>query len=268
MAALPSLVSNTHSCAFFVPLTQMTIDRLTPVLVVDDHGTMIKIIRGQLRELGFVDVHEANSGAEALTKMALETLAIGVMVVDARGTLRFANAIADRLLRAGRGIVARNGRLHAQDQRRDAALHRAISEAARAAVGCVSQPGGLLAIPRPGETRLSVLVCPLPPDALGLQHPQLGVVIFIGNPDDQGPLPQALLARYYNLTPAEARLTEALVAGARLQDYAEEAGIALQTAKTQLKQVFAKTNHHRQAELVRDVLRNPLLRMTAAPRAH
>jgi two-component system chemotaxis response regulator CheY len=47
----------------------MTIDRLTPVLVVDDHETMIKIIRGQLRELGFVDVHEANSGAEALTKM-------------------------------------------------------------------------------------------------------------------------------------------------------------------------------------------------------
>jgi DNA-binding CsgD family transcriptional regulator len=64
-------------------------------------------------------------------------------------------------------------------------------------------------------------------------------------------------------TPAEA--TEALVAGARLQDYAEQTGIALQTARTQLKHVFAKTNHHRQAALVRDVLRNPLLRMTAAP---
>jgi two-component system chemotaxis response regulator CheY len=47
----------------------MTIDRFMPVLVVDDHGTMIKIVRSQLRQLGFTDVDEANSGAEALTKL-------------------------------------------------------------------------------------------------------------------------------------------------------------------------------------------------------
>jgi two-component system chemotaxis response regulator CheY len=49
----------------------MTIDRFMPVLVVDDHGTMIKIVRSQLRQLGFVDVDEANSGDEALTKMCV-----------------------------------------------------------------------------------------------------------------------------------------------------------------------------------------------------
>ena len=47
----------------------MTIDRFMPVLVVDDHGTMIKVVRSQLRQIGFADVDEANSGAEALTKM-------------------------------------------------------------------------------------------------------------------------------------------------------------------------------------------------------
>jgi two-component system chemotaxis response regulator CheY len=47
----------------------MTIDRFMPVLVVDDHGTMIKIVRSQLRQMGFADVDEANSGAEALTKL-------------------------------------------------------------------------------------------------------------------------------------------------------------------------------------------------------
>jgi two-component system, chemotaxis family, chemotaxis protein CheY len=47
----------------------MTIDRYMPVLVVDDHGTMIKVVRGQLRQLGFADIDEANSGAEALTKL-------------------------------------------------------------------------------------------------------------------------------------------------------------------------------------------------------
>jgi|SRR5579864_80712 len=49
----------------------MAIDRFTPILVVDDHGTMIKIVRSQLRQLGFVDVDEANSGDEALTKMSV-----------------------------------------------------------------------------------------------------------------------------------------------------------------------------------------------------
>jgi two-component system chemotaxis response regulator CheY len=49
----------------------MAIDRFTPILVVDDHGTMIKIVRSQLRQLGFVDVDEANSGDEALTKMCV-----------------------------------------------------------------------------------------------------------------------------------------------------------------------------------------------------
>jgi len=42
-----------------------------PVLVVDDYGTMIEIIRSQLRQLGFVDVDEANNGAEALTKLCV-----------------------------------------------------------------------------------------------------------------------------------------------------------------------------------------------------
>ena len=66
---LPKVVSNTHSCAHFAPLILMVFDRFMPVLVVDDHGTMIKVVRSQLRQLGFADVDEANSGAEALNKM-------------------------------------------------------------------------------------------------------------------------------------------------------------------------------------------------------
>ena len=49
----------------------MAIDRSMPVLVVDDYVTMINVIRSQLRQLGFIDVDEANSGAEALTKICV-----------------------------------------------------------------------------------------------------------------------------------------------------------------------------------------------------
>jgi two-component system, chemotaxis family, chemotaxis protein CheY len=47
----------------------MAIDRHMPMLVVDDHRTMTRIVRSQLRQLGYLDVDEANSGTEALTKL-------------------------------------------------------------------------------------------------------------------------------------------------------------------------------------------------------
>jgi two-component system, chemotaxis family, chemotaxis protein CheY len=47
----------------------MAIDRHMPILVVDDHRTMARIVRSQLRLLGYLDVDEANSGTEALAML-------------------------------------------------------------------------------------------------------------------------------------------------------------------------------------------------------
>jgi two-component system chemotaxis response regulator CheY len=58
----------------------MALDPILPVLVVDDHGTMIKVVRGLLRQIGFVDIDEANSGGEALAK--LRTRRHGLIISD------------------------------------------------------------------------------------------------------------------------------------------------------------------------------------------
>ena len=50
----------------------MALDPFMPVLVVDDHGATIQIVRVLLRQLGFVDVDDVNGGAEALIKMRLK----------------------------------------------------------------------------------------------------------------------------------------------------------------------------------------------------
>ncbi len=57
---------------------------------------------------------------------------------------------------------------------------------------------------------------------------------------------------------AEARLTAALAAGQSLKDYATGSGIALCTARWQLQQVLAKTDTHRQSDLVRLILTGPV----------
>ena len=47
----------------------MALDLSMPVLVVDDYGTMIRIIRNLLKQLGFSDIDDASDGAAALAKM-------------------------------------------------------------------------------------------------------------------------------------------------------------------------------------------------------
>ncbi|MGL4442635.1 MAG: response regulator [Alsobacter sp.] len=47
----------------------MQIDSSTPILVVDDYQTMIRIIRNLLKQLGFEDVDDATDGVEAMSKL-------------------------------------------------------------------------------------------------------------------------------------------------------------------------------------------------------
>lgn len=69
------------------------------------------------------------------------------------------------------------------------------------------------------------------------------------------PAPSArLLQQAYDLTPAEAGLAARLAAGSSLQEAAEALGIGANTAKTQLKAVFAKLEVDRQAALVQRIL--------------
>jgi DNA-binding CsgD family transcriptional regulator len=54
----------------------------------------------------------------------------------------------------------------------------------------------------------------------------------------------------FHLTPAESRLATWISSGMSLRDSANQIGITYETARNQLKAVFAKTGAHRQAELV------------------
>jgi len=47
----------------------MAVDLTTPVLVVDDYNTMVRIIRNLLKQLGFEHIDDASDGSVALEKM-------------------------------------------------------------------------------------------------------------------------------------------------------------------------------------------------------
>jgi DNA-binding CsgD family transcriptional regulator len=191
---------------------------------------------------------------------ALEKLSVGMIAVDAQATVLFANPTAERLLRAGLGLTCRLGCLGASDPTKDGELRHLIRQAGLAALGRSSETGGVIALVRPKGRPLSLLVCPLRPHALNLGAP---AALLIFSDPDAGPSTSAqALIELYGLTPAEARLMAALVDGERLEDYADRQGISVNTARTQSKQIFAKTGHGRQADLIREVLANPALRIT------
>ena len=47
----------------------MLVDKNIKILIVDDYKTMLRIIRNVLRQIGLLEVDEANDGAEALAML-------------------------------------------------------------------------------------------------------------------------------------------------------------------------------------------------------
>jgi DNA-binding CsgD family transcriptional regulator len=68
------------------------------------------------------------------------------------------------------------------------------------------------------------------------------------------------LVDLFGLTPAEACLVVALVAGKRLEDIAEERGVRMPTLRTQLRAILDKTGTRRQADLMRLIMGLPAVR--------
>ena len=58
----------------------MALDPSMPVLVVDNYGTMVRIIRNLLRQIGFADVDDAKDGTTALEK--LHSRRYGLVISD------------------------------------------------------------------------------------------------------------------------------------------------------------------------------------------
>jgi two-component system chemotaxis response regulator CheY len=58
----------------------MTVDLKTPVLIVDDYATMLRIVRNLLKQIGFENVDEASDGGRAFQMMKLKKY--GLVISD------------------------------------------------------------------------------------------------------------------------------------------------------------------------------------------
>lgn len=104
-------------------------------------------------------------------------------------------------------------------------------------------------VSRKAQRPVVVRVLPVPAAA---RNPFLGaraLLTFTLLEPNRGPSPN-LLMMAFRLSPAEARLASIIAEGTSPEQAAEQLGLARETVRNQLKAVFAKTDTHRQAELI------------------
>lgn len=189
----------------------------------------------------------------ALTEV-IDRLPVGVILVDTGGSAVLMNRSVDRILQLRDGFRLERGRPCADDPGENRVLYALLRSAAHGQAG--SEPsGGVLTVSRPsGRRGFSVWVGSLLAPAPENHADEATAILFIADPEAGEISTTEVLQHLYQLTRAEADLVRLLSAGHSLERVAETRGVTMNTVRSQLKQVFCKTDTSRQGELVHLVL--------------
>jgi DNA-binding CsgD family transcriptional regulator len=184
-------------------------------------------------------------------KWALDSWATGVLFVDASGRVILVNRSAAALLEKQNGLRLTRDGLRAADATESQRLEKYIRGAVKAGAGQGIESGGVMQVTRPASASpLTVLVTPFRADGMFSPLRPLAA-IFVTDPNQAVRPRQEVLRNFYGLTPAEIRLSCLLAEGKGLREVADRIGVTHETARSQLKSIFGKTNTGRQSELVR-----------------
>ena len=228
----------------------------------DDDKRRLEVLVPHLQRA--VQIRQRLSAAEqqrALTQDVLERLDLGILIVEADARLLFANAVARRVLQSGRDLTTSRGCVRPRLAGQTRQFEKVVRAAALTSIGRGTDSGGFLPLPRSEAVPLALLVSPYRAPAGTPGHEHGAALIVFSDPDARTDVPEHAIAKMFGLSPAQARLVAALVAGETMADYADTVGISMNTAKTQMRQIFLKTGVNRQADLIRAVAANPLVKL-------
>jgi DNA-binding CsgD family transcriptional regulator len=178
---------------------------------------------------------------------SFERLGTGAMLLDRCGTVRLLNPAAEALLGSGPALVQR--RLRAAHLPSDRALQDLIAALRQTGAGRTARVPAPVPILRPGRRPLPIEAMPIA-GLVADVFQSLAAILLVTDLEARPVPPEDALRSAFALTPAEARLACRLAAGESLEAAAEALAIARNTARFQLRAVFAKTGTARQGELV------------------
>lgn len=180
---------------------------------------------------------------------ALDCLKTGVILFNDKGHPLFINRSIEQLM-FNKWLIVDDDGIIFHSNKDTLHVQRLIAEAILCAHKRSTIPGGKFTV-QDGKSSLQIQVIPLPQDLSeqGFCFSNACVAAFISTPSNTQPEYQKL-ATQYGLTSAEIKLTLKLLEGWNLETAAIQLSISKQTARSQLKAIFAKTNVKRQTDLI------------------
>ncbi len=188
---------------------------------------------------------------------ALDVVPIGVITVDRAGTIIRANRYAQTVLASGEGLARSEGGLILERPGQRVRLRDVLAQTNKNRATAGLPEVVLYTVPRFRRQRpLTCLIAPVGgTDAGRADGP--AALVFVSDPERTVAFEPMRIARLYGLSRAEARVAALLARGLRLEEIGEHLGIAYETVRKHLKQIFTKTGVSRQAELVRVLVTGP-----------
>jgi DNA-binding CsgD family transcriptional regulator len=176
---------------------------------------------------------------------ALNAMRRPAIALDQNGFVADVNAAADTVF--DNNIKIKDRRLFVRDPDARSLLKAAIDQlnTSPRLIPLAFEP---IIVPR--TDKLPVIVRIWPFDGPHLPTQKVRALLTLNALGPKPSPPAAILAKTFHLTPSEAKLARIIARGAPPATAARELKISRETARNQLKSVFAKTDTHRQSELV------------------
>ncbi len=190
----------------------------------------------------------AQAGEERdLLESALDRLPIGMAIVDRDGRISGMN-------RALLEVTGLGGALRLEQGRLIASPAGPLQAAIRETIDLPASGSRLLHLDPHSADAISLLVSRM---ALKGRIDASRAVVFVASRRTHRLSEQALVSAF-GLTPAEAKLTQALARGRTLDEIAQDHAVTIHTTRAQLKAVFGKTGVRRQPELMQLLYSSPV----------
>ena len=219
----------------------------------------LKLIAPHLsRALGVMQRLRSADLNVAANHAALDLLDTGILLVHPRGHVVFANRHALRLLREEDGLRLR-GRagaadsLQAADPKTQKAIESALQESISPDILTTPHFTRRVSVHRPsGRAPYMLGFSSLSLDnefGSGSDAPR--AIVFVTDPEQSIDIDMEWLRSTYGLTKAEARVASLLVTGDATDEIAAKLGVSVNTLRTQLRQIYAKTGTGGRVKLIR-----------------
>jgi DNA-binding CsgD family transcriptional regulator len=199
----------------------------------------------------------------------VDQMSIATVLLDENRQVLKTNTLASVILKEKDGIRLVEGKLQIDRNKDNTQFRQIILAALSAHTGrqagqhldrhsgqqsCVVEA---LSIERPsGKAPLGLIIRTIPNNEWAEGQSKPTIAIFIGDPAKKAKASSQVLAKLFQLTPAQARLAMLLANGASLDDAVAELAISRNTGRAHLRAIFSKTGVTQQTQLVSLLLKS------------